>query len=449
MRPFKLALLCFCTLASADPATRDPLTLTLPQLIDMALERNIDIALAQIDVRTFESQYKQAIGAVIGDLKATAGYERNIKRQAAFLNIVDPVTGLSQAQKWPVGADNSFSAGLGFEQPLFSGGRISSGIHATRTRISAGEQAVRAAREDVIFAVKQLFYSYLLARSTTQIQEDNLKLATEHLTTIRERFRQGLDSDLIVLRQEVEVAAARTALIQSQNLADLAVTNLQKTLVMDVDTPLVPVGALDPPAGTLPAYEAVTKTAMANSAELAVARKRTIVARDFHKYYEADRYPDIKGYANYDWMAQSDDFSPGSNQRNDSLGAGVRLEWKFFTGGETRQRIAQAHLEIQRAEQEEIRVEREVRVRIKQEWLSLNEAKERSRAQEAAVGQAKRALEATETRYKLGHASQLELNDATFALNRARTVFAQASHDYWVANAGLENVVGRRMEEIQ
>jgi outer membrane protein TolC len=97
----------------------------------------------------------------------------------------------------------------------------------------------------------------------------------------------------------------------------------------------------------------------------------------------------------------------------------------------------------------ETKVEREIRVAVKQAWLGVQEAAERARSQETAVGQAKRALEATEVRYKLGHASQLEQNDATLALNRSRTIFAQASHDYWIARATLEKTVGTSLEGIR
>jgi outer membrane protein TolC len=431
-----------------DKGAESPMSLTLSEAIHLALEKNIDIALAELDVRTFQSQYKQAIGLAIGDLKANASYERYLKRPAAFFALPD-ANGVLTKQKFPVGADNAFSAGLSFEQPLFSGGRVSSGIVGGRIRTDMQREVARGTREDVVFTVKQLFYSYLLADTTVGIQTDNRALSGEHLATIKERYRQGLDSDLVVLRQEVEVANADTELIQAKNAADLAVTNIQRVLVLDVDRPLKPVGELAPPSGEVPGYEATAQQAIAKNAALSAARKAEEVAGYYYRIVRADRFPDLKGFANYDWVAQSNSFSPGAAERNWDLGLGVKLEWRLFTGGEIRQRIEQAHIDIARAKNESEKIEREIRVAVKQQWLNVREASERAKAQETAVGQAKRALQATETRYKQGHASQLELNDATFALNRARMVYAGASHDYWVARAALDKVIGTSLEGVQ
>lgn len=447
----RVALFCACLWFSvpesfAQTPSPAPMTLTLSQAIELALTRSLDIQLAQLDLATFHSLYRQAIGAAIGDLKATANYERNFKKQAAFFSGGIPGTSSGPA-KIIIGSDNSFAAGLTFEQPLFSGGKVSRGIDAGKKGIRGAEEAVRGARDDVILATKQYFFAYLLADSTVSIQNDNLKLANDHLVTIQKRYQQGLDSDLVVLRQKVEVANAQTTLIQAKNLQDLAITNFQKVLNLDVDRPLQLLGSLVPPSGELSSYETVAKTALKKNPELSVAHMRTLAMKDFYGIARAEHFPDIKGFVEYDWTAQSDDFSPGPNNRNDSLGAGVKLEWKLFTGGEIRERVAQARIEWNRAQEQEAKIEREIRVGVKQQWLAVIEARERARSQEAAVGQARRALESEEIRYKQGHASQLELNDATFALNRARTIYAQASHDFWVARAALEKAVGGPPEE--
>lgn len=110
--------------------------------------------------------------------------------------------------------------------------------------------------------------------------------------------------------------------------------------------------------------------------------------------------------------------------------------------------MRQARIDHERALEVQRKTERTVRVEVKKQWLAAKEAEERARSQEGAIGQARRALDATEVRYKSGDASQLELNDATLALGRARTLYAQASHDFLVALAALERAAGTRLEEI-
>lgn len=424
-----------------------PLELTVDRAVEMALARNVDVATAVTNLQRFRSQYRQAVAALIGDLQGFGAYQRNIKKQVGFLTMTDPATGVTASEKIALAGDNSYSAGLHFEQPLFSGGRLWAGMSAGKKIMQLGQQSLRGAREEAVFATRQLFYDYLLASATATIQGDNLTLANDHLATIRERFRQGLDSDLIVLRQEVEAADAKTSLIQAKNLEDLAVTNLQNVLSLDVDKPLKLIGQLDPPQPDLPSYEVAVRRALDNNAALAVVRKQIGLYEEAVTVASADLWPDLKGFAKYDWAAESDSFAPGPKERNSSFAVGAKLEYKLFTGGDVRERIRQAKLDVEKARLEEQKITQGVRVQLKQQWLSLQEAQQRAQAQEKAVGQARRALEATEIRYRQGQASQLELNDATLALNRARTVYAQASHDYWVARFALEKVIGGSLKE--
>lgn len=432
------------------PRETTPLVLTLDEVIRMASERNTDIALAELDLKTFQSRYREILGAAIGDLKLTGSYTRNIRKQAAFFSGTDPATGLpTGAQKREIGADNGFLAGVEFEQPLYSGGRLMAGLKAGKKSIELGKEGVHGTREEVTLAAKEIYYSYLLAAATVAIQSDNSKLQNDHLSTIRERYRQGLDSDLTVLRQQVEVANADTLLIQARNLKDLAITNLQNLLAMDVDRPLSLQGELLPPKNEVPSYDRIVEISLKNNSQLQSMRIEREMTDALYKVARAERFPELKAFADFQWAAQADDFSPGANERNNSLGAGLKLEYKFFTGGEVHERIAQARIHINQSREREEKLEREVRVELKRQWLDLIEAKERARSQEAAVGQAQKVLESTEVRFKSGHASQLELNDATIALGRSRNVYAQASHDFWVSFATLEKIMGTTMEEMK
>jgi outer membrane protein TolC len=87
-------------------------------------------------------------------------------------------------------------------------------------------------------------------------------------------------------------------------------------------------------------------------------------------------------------------------------------------------------------------------VDVKRQWLDAREALERAQSQETAIDQARRALESIEVRYKAGQAGQLDLTDATLALNRARTTHVRALNDYWVGLAALQRAAGADLKEI-
>ncbi|MEK7287662.1 MAG: TolC family protein [Elusimicrobiota bacterium] len=415
-----------------------PLTLTLEQAIDLAMKENIDVALAELDLRAFQSRYREVVGAAIPNLALTGSYTRNFKKPVAFFG----------GRKTEIGELNSMQGGVELEQTIYSGGKLMAGLNASRLRVASGQDSLRAAREEVTLAVKRIFYSVLLASATASIQEDNLRSAEEHLATIRERYRQGLDSDLTVLRQEVELANAKPSLIQARNLFELGLTLLKDVLGLDVDYPVILEGRLDIQGANPPLYESLVKVALERNPDYQAARKRAEAAFQLVRVAAGDYQPQLSLFANYLWTAQSPDISPGPEESARSSAGGLRLSFPFFTGGETLERVRQAKIDRQRAQEAMRKAERAVRVEVKRQWLTLREAQERAVSQEAAIGQARRALEATEVRYKAGQASQLELNDATLAFNRARIFHAQALHDDLAALAALERAVGIKFEEV-
>jgi outer membrane protein len=415
------------------------LTLSLEDAVEMALKQNLDVSLAELNLRFLESQHRAIFGLGLPDVTLTGDYTRNFDRPPFFFS----------GNKSEVGSVNSLRAGVRLEQPIYSGGKLREGLQAARLGIEAGKEDLRGAKDEITLAVKSLFYSVLLASTTAAIQEDTLASAEEHLRTIKDRFNQGVDSDLTLLRQEVAVANVKPVVIQSRNLVDLSLTLLKDAMGIDVDRPVLLIGRLDPAHRKLPTYTELSRLALDHHPEFQAAQRNAEAAKSLVRAAAGDRHPQLSLLADFQWYAESDDLSPGSNEMATSAAGWLRLRYPLFTGGEIRERVRQANLEYERAQTLANKLERSVRVAVKRNWLAVMEASERAESQESAIGQARRALEATEVRYKAGQSSQLELNDTTLALNRARMQHTQALHDFLAALAALERAAGTRLEEIE
>ncbi|MFA5139798.1 MAG: TolC family protein [Elusimicrobiota bacterium] len=433
MRSLPLSLVLSMTWASAAHA--QPLELTLERAVSMALEKNVDVDLAELHLQTLESKYRQAWGTAIPNINLSGSYSKNWEKASAFLGGTKIYT-----------EQNHGARGVAeVEHGLFTGGKVMAGLRGNRDNAAAGKDDLAAARAGVTLAVKRLFYSVLLASSTVSIQKDNLASTEEHLSTIKERYRQGLDSDLLVMRQEVEVANAKPALIQARNLEELSLTLLKDTLGLDLEEPVRILGELAAPGGVPEGCEEFTRLALERNPEYRAAKLRAEAAVNLVRYANGDRWPQLSVFANYQWYSASKEFVPKSTEHATSSAGGLRLRLPFFTGGEIRENVRQARIEYESMRKLAEKIERATRVDTKRQWLAMREAAERARSQESAIGTARRALQTTENRYKAGEASQLELTDASLALNRVRLLHVQALHDYWAGLAALEKAVGAPM----
>jgi outer membrane protein TolC len=431
------AILAAFAAGRAAAADSTPLVLTLDDAVRIALEQNIDADRARYSLAIFESQYRQAVGAALPGLTLSGSYTHNFEPPLAFFG----------GQKLIAGQPNALQGEAEVSQALYSGGKITSALRGGRAARAQSEAELAQTRDDVTLSVKQMFYAVLLASATASIEQDNLASAEEHLRTIQERYKMGLDSDLNVLRQEVEVANAKPALISARNQVELGLTMLKDTLALDVDRPVVLSGALSEPAG-VPSYAKAADLALARRPEVAAAHQKTIVAEQAVAFDAAAGKPQLALFGEIQWNGQGQSLNLGPEQRGTSSAAGLTMNFPVFSGGQVREQVRQASLAHERILEEEAQTRRDVLVDVKRQWLSAQEALERAQSEETAIGQGRRALDSTEVRYKAGRASQLDLIDTTLALNRTRTTYVQALNDYWTSLAALERAVGAPLKEM-
>jgi outer membrane protein TolC len=161
------------------------------------------------------------------------------------------------------------------------------------------------------------------------------------------------------------------------------------------------------------------------------------------KIERAAHYPYVSAFASRQFQGQSESGFPDESGRSWSTTAGLSLSLPLFSGGSTSSKVRQARLQADIAETNLSELERKMKIAVKKAWLGLKEASMRLESQTTSVETARKALDATEVRFKNGLASQLELNDASLALNKSQTLYTQAQHDTCSADAELMWTLGK------
>ena len=105
--------------------------------------------------------------------------------------------------------------------------------------------------------------------------------------------------------------------------------------------------------------------------------------------------------------------------------------------------MEQAKKQAKIAENDIEDLQRSIQISVSQAWLTLKEASMRLESQKTSVEQARKAMNATEVRFKSGIVGLLDLNDSVLSLNTAQTLFSQAAYDTCVAKSNLEWNLGK------
>jgi outer membrane protein len=276
----------------------------------------------------------------------------------------------------------------------------------------------------------------------SDIQKETLELSKQHLTTIEAQYKQGLASDLAVLRQKVEVSNNEPAVTQNQNYFEEGLLELKNLLGMEPDAEIRlsdPMNCAVEAAGSL---EELYSRAQAARPEYRLAGLQKKLAIENVVLERAGHYPYLAAFASRQFQGQTNKSFPVSSEQTWSMSAGVKLNLPLFAGGTVNSKIKQAKLELDTSDENLKNTGRQLKIAVKKAWLEQNEAAQRLASQTAAVDTARKALAATEVRFRNGLAGQLDLNDATLALNRAQTLYTQAQYDVCAADAQLKWAVG-------
>lgn len=406
--------------------------LSVDGAVELAMRNNTTVANAERSRLIYKEKIREYWGGVYPQLSASAQYTRNIEKSSVFFG----------GNKITMGLDNSYAASLDLAQVLWAGGKVHTGIEMAGIYSDSSAEQLRAARNTVRKAVTQLYYSVLLSKAMADIQKETLELAKQHLTTIEAQYEQGLAGDLAVLRQKVEVSNNEPAVMQNLNYYELGLLSLKNLLGLDPDAPLALSGSMGCPAESAPPLETLYAKTMASRPEYRLADLRKRLALENITIERAGHYPYLGAYATRQFQGQTNGSFPGAGERTWSMSAGLRLSLPLFAGGAVVSKVKQAELELAIAAEDLKNTGRELRIAVKKAWLERNEAAQRLASQTTAVETARKALAATELRFRNGLAGQLDLNDATLALNRAQTLYTQAQHDACSAAAELAWAVG-------
>jgi outer membrane protein len=429
-RSIKAALVLL--LLSPLLAAAAPQRLSLEDAVSAALKNNASVVTAEETRRIYKEKVSEYRGSVFPQVGLSAQYTRNIESPSFFIG----------GTKIKSGLNNVYSASLDASQVLWAGGKVSTGIRMANIYSSASEEQLKTAQLAVARSVKQVYYSVLLAKAMTAAQKESLDLARQHLATIEAQYKQGIASDLALLRQQVEVSNTRPALTQAQNLYEIGLVELKNLIGLDPETEIDLSDGFNCGQRAPGDINELYKAGLAARPDYRNMKYQRDLYREMISIERAGHFPYLSAFASRAFQGQADSGFPSSGDQSWSTTAGLSLSLPLFAGGSTSSRTSQAKLQANIAENNLREMERRVKIDLKKSWLSLKEAAERLGSQGTAVEQARKAVAATEVRFKNGLAGQLELNDATLALARAQTLYNQAQHDACSADAQLKWALG-------
>jgi outer membrane protein len=320
------------------------------------------------------------------------------------------------------------AAGATVSQLITDFGHTTNLVASARLHAKAEDQNALATKEDVLLAVDQAFYSALQGQALLKVAQqtvDSRQLLSDQVSALT---RSKLKSDLDLSFANVNLAQAKLLQLDAQNNEQAAFAGLSAVLGFPTMQNVVLIedtGPLVAPSG--------------NPDELiaeAFSKRPEILALEFesesaHKLRASERdqnFPTISALG-----------AIGATPFGDSAlsgwygAVGVNVQIPIFNGFLFSAKTHESDLREQ-AEKERIldlrnRISREVRT----SWLDASTAYQRLSVSRQLLDQANQALDLSQTRYKLGLGSIVELSQAQLQQTQAEIGSTQAGYQYRLA----------------
>jgi multidrug efflux system outer membrane protein len=396
---------------------------TMVGLVRTAVAQNRDLQTAVARIREFRAEVGIARAPLFPELSANGSVSTNQVAIGAF----------------PPTSYDAFRLTGDVAWELDFWGRTRRGIEAARADLASEEAAQRAVVLSLVSDVATGYLSLLELDQERAIAERTLASRQATLGLARQRFAQGLTSELDVRQFEAQVAVPAATLAQTERLR--AVQEHQLNLLMgQVPTTVPRGGALAAAVSALVVPDSLPASLLERRPDVLQAERAYAAATARIGVAQAARLPTISITGSYGTQAARAGDLFGANGEIYQALAGVSVP--IFTGGRlvNQTRAAQA-----RAEQARAQYQQSVLVALREASDALagvRTARDQVAAQQTQAQALRRALRLAELRYQTGIANYLEVLDAQRGLFDAELGLSQAQLRQLAAAVELYRALG-------
>lgn len=435
----KKYLLALCFAAAVPCCAVAQLRLTLDAAVEMALSENPTIRVAEMEVARYDYVRRQTWGNLLPQVAVNGQVNHTFIKQ-------------NMSKGFSLGGDQytTVSGALDVTMPLFAPA-VYRTLRMNDTQMAAAVEEARASRVDLIAEVRKAFYNILLAKQSLVVLLESQATVQRTVDDTELQYRNGLMSEYDLLTAQVQLSNLKPTIIQTENSIAVAERLLKMYLSIPEEVDIEVVGELDSLRdAVLEGTEGLSTDVSENTDLRTLELQEELLVRQL-RVANAGRWPTVGLFGNFTLSGNN----MGTFNFHDMsvvqdgyywqhpLYAGVQISVPLFSGLTKMNRARELKNQIAQVGVRRDYLRRQVDVQVRSALNDLVTARETMFAQERTVEQARKAYSISDTRYRAGAGTILELNSAQLSQTQAQLNFSQAIYDYLTAKAEYDRIVGR------
>jgi len=325
---------------------------------------------------------------------------------------------------------------LSLTQPLTPLYQVYYGYKLADLGVDVAEIEVVKARQDLVYNVKEAYYSILKIQHGLAAMDEGIGSVTAHVQKAELFFQQKIITKNDLLQAKARLAELEAQRISMEGTLQVVVEGLNFATGIEAGTTLV----LEEPAkqfdGKIPTLKEALKVAKANRTDLQEMRLRIEQAGLAEKIAIGEFIPQVAAIGTYT-------HNEGSLMTYPPLAVGGVLSWNFWAWGSKYYGVKEAKSRTKAAKMALASMESAVAIEVEQALSGLQVSVLTLEKAEASVEASEEQLRIEKERYAQNVNTSTEVLDAQTRLTQALLERENARYDIFIALAKLEKATGK------
>jgi TolC family type I secretion outer membrane protein len=417
-------------------------TLTLDQCLQIALERNPQILIAEGQVEVAQAQTYGSYTGILPTINASV-----INANRTTSGDRDQILEGIVIRQVPGGTRTNYFNNIALNYTLYNGGQNWNSIRRNKQLEVNSKHNVSNAENQIASNVKTQYYNLLRAIRLKEVTDEQVKLSEEQLRRSQSMYEIGSVAKIDVLQARAQLGQVRITLLNQQKAVTQTKANLNNVMGVDVHTPINPV---DPIAGNTLAM--MSPMSLQEATSLAFQQNPSIqrdtggiqAANLQTKQARGGLWPTVSAGVTYsrNGVALRDVY--GNYGNNWNLGLNINVRLPILNGTQTYANIQSSHAQRMIAEETLNQTKRTTLLSIRQSLLDLETSILVTKLSNENIVASDEGLRLAEERYRVGSGTLLDVFNAQVTLAGAKSNLVIAQYDYLIAQATLDQALGRK-----
>lgn len=321
--------------------------------------------------------------------------------------------------------NNSYTAGVKAEQPIFMGGKIVATNTMAKIAHELSELNENLTNSETLVLTDEAFWSYVKASELFKVAEQYKALISELLHTVKSGHEIGMIQRNDLLKVQVKLNEAELQLRKAENAIHLAGMNLCHIIGLPLDSNISVDGTYDT---TIPIVN--LQADISKRPDFAMLDKQVALKQQQVRLVRSDFLPNVGIAAMYNYT-----HGLKINDRpmfdNSSFSAVISVKIPLFQWGEGRNKVRSARIEQKITELKQIDANEKMELELMKAINDVDEALFETTLTKSSLAEAEENLKIHKDMYETGMATLTDYLEA-------QTSWQKASTDCVNANAALQ-----------